>query len=402
MDWRNPFRRRAPEPEEQKNLLDFDSPTWLNALISGNVNDVSAEQALRLSAVYACVKVLSETIMTLPCELKKVEGDSRLLMANDRLHRLVSLKPNGFMTAAEMWAWVTKCICLQGNAYLYIVRNRSGDVVELLPLAPHAVSVDVYQPGNRIVYVINLGDTPMKVGPDSILHFRGSMIDDNGIQGMSPIKANTPLLRSAVNAREWSGNFFTNGAMPQGVLRTDESLSEDAYKNIKESWDAAHSGVNNAHRVAILEAGLEFQKISLTPDDIQLLETHKFTRAEIAGMYRVPPHMIAELENATYNNIEHQTLDFYKSTIAPWLRLYEQRLSFSLLGDTTRVFQFDVRELIRGDFAGEVEGLATLVDSQVITPNEARTRLGWNPREGGDEVVKPAEPMGQEPDDGDD
>lgn len=399
MEWRNPFRRRT-EPE-QKNLLDFDSPNWLNMLISGTTNEVSAEQVIRLSAVYACVKVLSETIMTLPCELKKVEGESKILLANDRLHRLVSLKPNDFMTAAEMWAWITKCICLQGNAFLYIVRNKNGDVVELLPLAPHAVSVDIYQPGNRIVYVINLGDTPMKVSPQNILHFRGSVLDDTGIQGMSPIQANAPLLRNAMNSREWAGKFFTNGAMPQGILRTEEALSDDAYENIKTSWNEAHAGIDGAHRVAILEAGLEFQKISLTPDDLQLLETHKFTRAEIAGMYRVPPHMIAELDNATYNNIEHQTLDFYKSTIAPWLRNYEQRLAFALLGDTTRVFQFDVRELIRGDFKGEVEGLAGLVDSQVITPNEARTRLGWNPREGGDEVVAPVMPQEQEPTDGD-
>lgn len=387
LDWfRSPRKKQA---------VDFDSPAFLEQIMGNTDSRMSPEQAIQISAVYACVKVLSETVMTLPCELKKVDGDSRIALPNDPLYGLTARKPNDFMTGAELWAWVMKCLNLRGNAYLYKVRSGRR-VVELLPLAPSSVTPRVIQPGNIVVYDLIVGDNKRTLVADEVVHFKSSVLDDDGVTGMSPITANSRMLVASDKANRWAAKLFDNSATPRGILKTPETLSEEAYANIKESWESAQMGIDNAHRTAILEQGLEFQKISMSPEDVQLLDSRQYSRSEIAGVFRVPGHMIGDMSASTYNNIEHQTLDFYKSSIAPWLRLIEQRLNVSLLGDSTREFTFDVRELIRGDMASEVAAMTALVDSQIITPNEARRALNWNPREGGDEIIAPAAPIMQD------
>lgn len=374
---------------ETKTAIDINSPRMMEIIRQGETYStaVSPEAAMRLSTVYACVKVLSDTISTLPVHLYRKDGDSRVILDN-KLHSLVMDAPNDFQTAQEFWAQQVANICLRGNSFSYVTRTSQGKVVEIVPLPVDSCSVNI-QAQNQITYTITLGEAgntkTFTAQPENILHFKNLTFD--GIQGMSPIAYNGQLLSNSLHARDHANSVYTNGATPRGVLETEGVLSDDAYENLKASWGASHGGSSNANKVAILESGVQFKPVSMSPADVQLLESRKYSRSEIAGMFRVPPHMIGDLDKATYSNIGHQSLDFYKSSIAPWIAQFESRLNFTLLGTNANCFRFDVSELIRGDMETEVASYRSLLEMGVLSPNEVRAKLGMNPRDGGDEYV---------------
>jgi HK97 family phage portal protein len=388
------FWNKKSEAAAQKGIsYSLDSPALMELIMRGekpSLSAVSPETAMRLSTVYACIKVLSETVSTLPCHLYKLSADrtSKTHVWSDMMHTLVYRAPNDWQTAQEFWQMQVVNLCLRGNSYSYIVRGDSGRVVGLHPIPVDSVSVDI-QHQNQITYHVTIGEKgrerTMMLPPSEVLHFKGMTLD--GIRGISPIAYQGSLLGGAIEQRDHANNVFANGSTPRGVLQVDGTLSDDAYKNLKESWDSAHGGTRNANRVALLEAGVKFEPISMSPGDVQLIETRKLSREEICGIFRVPPHMIADLSRATFSNIEAQGLDFYKSAISPYLKAFENRMDFQLLGDSTRCFKFDVSELIRGDFQGEVEAYSKLLTMGVMSPNEVRSRLDMNPRDGGDDYV---------------
>ena len=388
------FWNKKSEAADQKSIsYGLDSPALMELIMRGDkpsLSAVSPETAMRLSTVYACIKVLSETVSTLPCHLYKLSADrtSKSHQWSDMMHSLVYRSPNDWQTAQEFWQMQVVNLCLRGNSYSYIVRGESGRVVSLHPIPTDSVSVDI-QHQNQITYHVTIGEKgsqrTMSLQPSEVLHFKGLTLD--GIRGISPIAYQGSLLGGAIEQRDHANNVFSNGSTPRGVLEVDGTLSDDAYKNLKDSWDSAHGGTRNANRVALLEAGVKFAPISMRPGDVQLIETRKLSREEICGIFRVPPHMIADLSRATFSNIEAQGLDFYKSAISPYLKAFENRMDYQLLGDSTRCFKFDVSELIRGDFKGEVEAYSKLLTMGVMSPNEVRSRLDMNPREGGDDYV---------------
>ena len=381
-------------PTKQKNAVyPTDSPQWFDMLLRGekySQSTVSTETAMRLSTVYSCIKVLSETVSTLPCHLFKLSDDraTKSHAWNDSLHSLVYRQPNDWQTAAEFWQWQMVNLCLKGNSFNYIVRGPSGRVAALHPIPVDSVNVHVTAQ-NQIEYQVTIGQDGINrtevFQPNEILHFKSMSMD--GIVGMSPISYQGHLLGGAVEQRNHANNVFANGSTPRGVLTVDGTLSDEAYTNLKDSWHESHGTTQNANRVALLEAGVKFEPISMSPGDVQLLETRKMSREEICGLFRVPPHMIADLSRATFSNISEQNIDFYKSAVSPYLIGFENRLAHSLLGDSTREFKFDVSPLIRGDFSGEVEAYSKLLEIGVMSPNEVRQRLDMNPREGGDEFI---------------
>jgi HK97 family phage portal protein len=366
----------------------------MNLMMRGeatSLNAVGPDTAMRLSTVYACIKVLSETVSTLPCHLFKLSDDraTKSHAWGDALHSLVNRSPNDWQTSQEFWQQQMVNLCLRGNSYNYIVRaGSSGRVVAIHPLPVDAVSVNVYAQ-NRIEYSVTVGEKGEQRSevfqPDEILHFKTMSMD--GIRGVSPISYQGHLLGGSIEARNHANNVFANGSTPRGVLMVDGTLSDEAYANLKESWSSSHAGTQNANKVALLEAGVKFEPISMSPGDVQLIETRKMSREEICGMFRVPPHMVADLSRATFSNITEQSMDFYRSAISPYLKTFESRMNFSFLGDSTREFKFDVSELIRGDFSGEVDAYKKLLEIGVMSPNEVRGRLDMNPRDGGDDFV---------------
>ena len=387
-----PFTQKPPAAKSASYSLD--SPALMNLMMRGeatSLNAVGPDTAMRLSTVYACIKVLSETVSTLPCHLFKLSDDraTKSHAWGDALHSLVNRSPNDWQTSQEFWQQQMVNLCLRGNSYNYIVRaGSSGRVVAIHPLPVDAVSVNVYAQ-NRIEYSVTVGEKGEQRSevfqPDEILHFKTMSMD--GIRGVSPISYQGHLLGGSIEARNHANNVFANGSTPRGVLMVDGTLSDEAYANLKESWSSSHAGTQNANKVALLEAGVKFEPISMSPGDVQLIETRKMSREEICGMFRVPPHMVADLSRATFSNITEQSMDFYRSAISPYLKTFESRMNFSFLGDSTREFKFDVSELIRGDFSGEVDAYKKLLEIGVMSPNEVRGRLDMNPRDGGDDFV---------------
>jgi len=346
---------------------------------------VNNEQAMRMNTVYSCVKVLSDTMATLPCLLYRDTAAGKELHNSAPLHNLILNSPNEYQTGPEFFSYVMVNLCLSGNFYGYINRTSSGKVVEILPLKTENVSVQQDSQYN-VVYVVTFDNGDQDVmRPDQILHIRGMSMD--GVTGVSPIQYNANTIGAGIDARDYAANVFTNDATPRGVLHTDGILDDDSFENIKASWNASHGGLANSHKVAILEQGLKFSAVSLSPQDVQLLDMRKYTRSEICAMFRVPPHMIGDLDRATFSNIEHQDLAFYKATILPYLMLIESRLNKALLNVTTQCFKFDTSNLLRTDMATRVDTYNTLITAGVMSPNEARMELGYNPREGGDEFV---------------
>lgn len=380
------FDRFRSKPET-KQAYDINSPALMEIIRSGTTSsaNVSVEQAARISTVYACVKVLAESISTIPCKLYRVDGEAKTAQPDHKLYGLVARSPNDFMTSSEFWEWVVTTVAFHGNCFVWMVKTSSGTVVELLPLPHGSVSVNV-QNQNQVTYTVTVGKNQVyKVGPGEILHFKGQTLD--GINGLSPIQYNSGLLATARDAVGYTNAIYSNGAAPRGVLTTDGVLSDEAYARIKASWDSSHGGVESAGKVAILESGLSFSPVNLSPGDLQLLEQRKFSRSEIAGMYRIPPHMIGDLDRATFSNITEQTLSFYRDTLAPWLTRFENRLNHTLLRTNAQVFRFDTTEFLRGDLATEATVYKSLLEIGVLNPNEVRARMGLNPREGGDEYV---------------
>ena len=346
---------------------------------------VNNEQAMRMNTVYSCVKVLSDTMATLPCHLYRETSAGKEMHYSAPLHNLILNTPNEYQTGPEFFSYVMVNLCLNGNFYGYVNRTSSGKVVEILPLKTENVSVKQDSQYN-VVYVVTFDNGAQDVmRPDQILHIRGMSMD--GVTGVSPIQYNANCIGAGIDARDYAANVFNNDATPRGVLHTDGILDDDSYENIKSSWNASHGGIANSHKVAILEQGLKFSPVSLSPQDVQLLDMRKYTRSEICAMFRVPPHMIGDLDRATFSNIEHQDLGFYKATIFPYLMLIEARLNKALLNVTTQCFKFDTSNLLRTDMATRVDTYTTLITAGVMNPNEARMELGYNPREGGDEYV---------------
>jgi len=334
---------------------------------------VNPQTAMQSAAVYASVKVLAESIGMLPLNLYRKEADnSRTLLSEHPLHTLCHDQPNEWMTNVEFWEMMVVALNLRGNAYAYINRNRSGHVVELLPLHPDMVRV-IMGDNFHLEYEITMPDGSFKrfqVG--EIFHIRGLTL--NGWLGISPIAYARESIGLALATEKFGGQLFKNGAKMGGVLEHPGKLSKDSYDRIKASFDEAHSG-DNAHKTALLEEGMKFSRISLSANDSQFLDTRKYQRSEIASIFRVPPHMIGDLEKATFSNIEQQSLEFVNYSLMPWLVRIEKAIKRDLMTPAERknlTMKFNVSGLLRGDANARSALYHNGILDGWLTRNEAR------------------------------
>lgn len=384
-----------------------DPAAWLVDMLSGGTSatgrSVTSTTALYASAVFACVRVLAETVGQLPLHVyRRLDGGGKERSADHWLYQIVRFSPNPEMTAAEFWETMMGHLVLRGNAYAEIVWNNAGKVSELWPLHPDKVAVK--RIGTALVYEVT--PTTGAVVPlpaEKVLHLRG--LGSNGLAGYSPITLAREAIGLSLAAEEYGARFFGNSANPSGVLQAPKTLSDSAYERLKKSWSAQHEGLGKAHRVAILEEGLTWQQIGIAPDDAQFLETRKFQRAEIASIFRVPPHMIADLDRATFSNIEHQSLEFMTHSIMPYLSKVEQRVNLSLLMLDRRYFvEFLVAGILRGDQKSRYDAYAVGRQWGWLSANDVRELENQNPLPGdqGDQYMVPLNmvPAGQldEPD----
>ena len=355
---------------------------------------VTPERAMALAAVFACVRVLAQSVGQMPCHLYERKGAEKTKADNHPLYDILHFAPNKFQTAKEWKEWMIACLGLQGNAYSQIIRTGPTNkprVSELLPLHPDAVTPHYDAGAGDVRYRVALaGGGSEDLPSSSVLHIRLFSLD--GFTGLSPIRYLREAIGLGIAAEVFGARLFSNGAQPGGVLQHPGKLSEPAYNRLKTSFEERHQGADNAHKVALLEEGTTFQAVGFPASDSQFLETRKYQRSEIAGFYGVPLHLIGDLDRATFSNIEHQGLAFVVHTLMPYLIGIEERVALQLLApdERRRYFaRFNVAGLLRGDMTARASFYSTLINVGVMSPNEARDREDMNLRDGGDAFWTP-------------
>ena len=353
---------------------------------SGSGKSVTAQTAIQLSTVYACVRVISETVASLPLGVYEATDDGNLKAGDHPLYHLLHDEPNAEMTSFVFREVMLAHLLLYGNSYSQIIRSGKNTVVGLYPLLPDHMDVDRDSKGNlTYTYTTSDGKTVV-IKPQDILHIPGLGFD--GIIGYSPIALEKNAIGLGIASEEYGSKFFSNGARPSGILTHPNTVKNP--KAVRESWNSAYGGSSNSNRVAILEEGMTFTPLSIPNNEAQFLETRKFQVDEICRIFRVPPHLVGNLEHATFSNIEHQSIDFAVHTIRPWLVRIEQSMNRALFTDQEKgrfYVQFNIDGLMRGDYKSRMEGYAIARQNGWMSANDIRALENQNPipkDEGGD------------------
>ena len=358
---------------------------------------VNERTAMQMTAVYACVRILAESIASLPLHVyRKGEHGDQVKAEDFLLYTLLHDEPNPEMTSFIFREVLMTHILLHGNAYAQILRNGRGEVIGLYPLLPNRMKVERDERGQLYYRYQRYNEEPPTMEgadvillPEDVLHIPGLGFD--GLVGYSPISMTKNAIGLAMAAEEYGSRFFSNGAAPAGVLE-HPGVIKDVSK-LRESWNKTFGGSRNAGKVAILEEGLHFKPISMSPQDSQLLETRQYQLTEIARIFRIPPHMLQDLSRATFNNIEHESLEFVKYTLTPWLSRWEQSMTKALLSPADRQkysIRFNVDGLLRGDYKSRMEGYAVGINNGFMCPNDLRRLEGFDlipPEKGGDNFL---------------
>ena len=356
---------------------------------------VNERTAMQTTAVYACVRILAEAIAGLPLHVYRYRMDGgKERIPQHPLYYLLHDEPNPEMTSFVFRETLMSHLLLWGNAYAQIVRNGRGQAVALYPLLPSKMKVSRAANG-ELVYTyyrdydesgLNPKGGYVTLRKDDVLHIPGLGFD--GLIGYSPIAMAKNAIGMSLATEEYGAAFFANGANPGGVLEHPGVIKD--IQRVKDSWNSAYQGSGNAHRVAVLEEGMKFQAIGIPPEQAQFLETRKFQINEIARIFRVPPHMVGDLEKSSFSNIEQQSLEFVKYTLDPWVVRWEQSLQQSLIlpSEKTSLFiKFNVDGLLRGDYQSRMNGYAVGRQNGWMSANDIRELEDMNrisAEEGGD------------------
>lgn len=387
-DGPNRERRSQPTKEMQEFIRGVDVDFYGGSNSGVRVDEM---RSLQTSAVYACVKILSETIASLPLHLYKKGKDGKNETAEQ--HPLFSClyeMPNEEMTSFEFREMMMTSLLLWGNAYARIIRKQ-GHVTELWFLKPQNMTVERDTNTKKIKYTYSddVTNETYEYRPEQIFHVKGLSMD--GVKGMSPIAQAREAVGLALATEEYGAKFFGNGARPGGVLEHPGILKDP--EKLRNSWNKVYQGTRNSHKVAVLEEGMKYHAIGIAPEDAQFLETRKYQVNEICRIFRVPPHLVGDLERATFSNIEHQSIEFVQHTVRPWLVRWEQAIGRSLLDEKERLLyfaRFNVEGLLRGDYKSRMEGYSIGRQNGWLSINDIR-RLEDMPlvpkEQGGDDYL---------------
>ena len=351
---------------------------------------VSADSAMRLTAVYACVRILSETMASLPFVLYRTDASGgKVRVTNHWLYRLFARRPNRFQNPFEWREMMQGHLALRGNAYNRIVSNARGEITELVPIHPDRIRIELL-PSGEFRYRVTDRDGRESVLPrGEVWHLRG--LSSDGLLGMSPIEIARESVGMALAAQDYGARFFANDAKPTGgwIEFPGSFKDAEAKKVFRESYQQAQSGANRG-KVLVLENGMKFHEVGVTNRDAQFLELRKFQITDIARLFRVPPHMIGDLDRATFSNIEQQSLEFVMHTMTPWAERWEASIEAELLPDDEGLeVEFDFANLMRGDAASRAGYYQSGIQNGWLTRNEARLAENLNPLEGLDEPLRP-------------
>lgn len=364
---------------------------------------VTAETAMRHSAVIACVKVLSETIASLPLILYERDGESKRRATGLRLYRVLHDQPNRWQTAFEFREMQQAHVLLRGNSYAEIVRDGSGQVAELIPLHPDRVR-PFWAPNGQRAYEWTPLDGPGQVLlQDEVHHVAGLGFD--GLMGLDPIRYEQEAIALGIAAEAYGGRFFSNDARPGVALMHPATLGEEAHRRLRESWERRHRGVDKSHTPAVLEEGMKIETIGVDPAAAQFLELRQFQVAEVARLYRVPLFLIQETEKSTSwgTGLEQMSRGFVSFTLSPWFSRNEQAISRDLIPPTRRdvlFAEFLAEALMRGDVEKRYKAYAIGRNWGWLSPNDVRRRENMDPLtpDVGDQYLQPVNmvPLGME------
>ena len=340
---------------------------------------VTERTAMQMTAVYSCVRILAEAVAGLPLNLYHYLPDGGKEKSYDHpLYRLLHDEPNPEMSSFVFRETLMTHLLLWGNAYAQIIRNGKGEVVALYPLMPNKMTVDRDKDG-RLYYSYNHSseESPTMEGstvilrPSDVLHIPGLGFD--GLVGYSPIAMAKNAIGMAIACEEYGAKFFANGAAPGGVLEHPGTIKDP--QRVRESWQSTFGGSGNSNKIAVLEEGMKYTPIGISQEQAQFLETRKFQINEIARIFRVPPHMVGDLEKSSFSNIEQQSLEFVKYTLDPWVIRWEQSIMRTLLSTDEKkqyFVKFNLEGLLRGDYASRMSGYATARQNGWMSANDIR------------------------------
>lgn len=350
---------------------------------------LTSDAAMRLTAVYACVRVLAESVSMLPFTLYTESADgSKKPNKKHWLYRLLAVRPNDFQNPLEFREMMQAHVALRGNAFARIVSDGSGEVTDLIPFHPDRVTIEPLSDTNWLYRVRNRDQTETILNRGSMFHLRG--LSGDGIVGYNPIQAAREAVTTGLAAQDYGMRYFQNDATPGGWIEyPGQFKDDDQKKRFREQFQATQTG-RHRHKTAVLELGMKYHQISVTNQDAQYLETRKFSVSEIARLFRIPPHLIGDLDKATFSNIEQQSLEFVNFTLMPWLVRWEEAIRYSFLEpDDDLNVEFLVTALLRGDAAARAAYYHNGILDGWMVRNEARKAEGMNPLDGLDEPLRP-------------
>ena len=340
---------------------------------------VTERSAMQMTAVYSCVRILAEAIAGLPLHLYRYTDTGGKEKAIDHpLYLLLHDEPNPEMSSFVFRETLMTHLLLWGNAYAQIIRNGKGEVVALYPLMPNKMSVDRDEKGHLYYsYSRSQDEAPTMKGstvilrPEDVLHVPGLGFD--GLVGYSPIAMAKNAIGLAIATEEYGAKWFANGAAPSGVLEHPGTIKDPG--RVREAWQSQFGGSSNSGKIAVLEEGMKYTPITISPEQAQFLETRKFQINEIARIFRVPPHMVGDLEKSSFSNIEQQSLEFVKYTLDPWVVRWEQSIMRRLLSPEekrTYYVKFNLEGLLRGDYQSRMNGYAIGRQNGWMSANDIR------------------------------
>lgn len=361
----NPFQKLFKARDKPRNSY---YPFFFGSTTSGKT--VNERTAMQTTAVYSCVRILAETIASLPLQLYEHTNSGKEKAVTHQLYNIIHTEPNPEMTSFVFRETLMSHLLLWGNAYAQIIRDGRGRILYLYPLMPDKMIVDREENG-ELYYEYHTNKGSVILSKEEVLHIPGLGFD--GIIGYSPIAMAKNAIGMAIATEEYGASFFANGANPGGILEHPGVVKDPA--RVRESWNTVYQGSNNAHRIAVLEEGMKFTSIGIPPEQAQFLQTRKFQINEIARIFRVPPHMVGDLEKSSFSNIEQQSLEFVKYTLDPWVIRWEMAMQKALLSSNEKkkyFIKFNVDGLLRGDYASRMSGYATGRQNGWFSANDIR------------------------------
>ena len=352
----------------------------LNSIFQ-NANVFDTDKALTLTAVWCAIRLLAESVSSLPISVysKQANGD-KLEDNKSPIYNLIKFKPNYYQNKITFFEYIMLCICTNGNAYAKIERNNSGTPTQLLCIDPDNVTIVIKD--NELFYQV---DNEGVLDSSDILHFK--TITDDGVNGISPIDQCAKALNWSLSLEEFGATFFSNGAKPSSILQTDRALSDTALQRLKTSFNNNYGKLKNSNSTIVLEEGLTFKPISISPEQAQFLSSRQFSIEEVARIFNVPPHMLKDLSKSSFNNIEMQSQEFVTYTLMPYITRIEEEMNLKLfrtneLGKT--FVEYNVNGLLRGDVKSRTEAYKTAITNGYMSINEVRQKENMNSIEGGD------------------